>query len=69
MDAVIEVTAAEAVANMTVTKVKTQKVDFPEVPALVSVVVTSILRSLRQGKTALNAVAPDFTLQGGMAVA
>lgn len=70
MDVVIEVAAAEATSLMSVPKVKTQKVFFPEVAALTGVVATSVLRALRQGRSSQNAVSPVFThFEGGLAVA
>jgi hypothetical protein len=69
MNAVIEVVAAEGVALMTSPKVKTHKV-ISKVVTLISVATTSVLRSLiSQGATSRNAVSPDYTLEGGLAVA
>jgi hypothetical protein len=68
MDVVIEVVAAEAVMLMASPKVKTQKV-IQKVVTLISVATTSVLRSLRQGRSSQNAVSPVHTLEGGMAVA
>lgn len=69
MDVVIEVVAAEGIALMAVPKVKTQKV-IAEVVTLVSVVTTSVLRALRQGRSSQNAVSPVSTfMNGGLAVA
>jgi len=70
MNTVIEVAAMTLTVEVISPKAKTQKVDFPEVVALFSVVATSVLRSLRQGRSSLNAVSPDYTLiEGGLAVA
>lgn len=70
MNAVIEVVAAEAVMLMASPKVKTHKV-ISEVVTLISVVTTSILRSLiSQGSTSRSAVSPDYIFnEGGLAVA
>lgn len=69
MDVVIEVVAAEGVALMTVLRVKTVKV-ASKVVTLISVATTSVLRSLRQGRTSLSAVSPDASsFEGGLAVA
>jgi hypothetical protein len=70
MDAVIEVVAAEGIALMTSPKVKAHKV-IAEVVTLISVVTTSILRSLiSQGSTSRSAISPDYiTFEGGLAVA
>ena len=70
MNVTIEVVAAEAVVLMASPKVKAVMAVFLEVVALKSVVTTSILRALRQGRSSQNAVSPDYTLiEGGLAVA
>jgi hypothetical protein len=68
MDAVIEVVAAEAVMLMASPKTMTQKV-IRKVVTLISVATTSVLRSLRQGRSSQNAVSPVHTFEGGLAVA
>lgn len=69
MDVVIEVEAAEGMALMTAVKTKTVKV-IAKVVTLIGVVTTSILRTLRQGRTSLSAVSPDLSnFKGGLAVA
>lgn len=68
MDVVIEVVAAECTALMASPKTLTQKV-IEKVVTLVNVATTSVLRTLRQGRSSQNAVSPVFTLEGGKTVA
>jgi hypothetical protein len=70
MNVVIEVAAMTLSAEVISPKVKAQKAIFLEVVTLVSVVATSVLRALRQGRSSQNAVSPVHTLiEGGLAVA
>jgi hypothetical protein len=70
MDVTIEVEAAEGFALMVCPKVEAVIRSFFKVVGLVTQTSTSILRSLRQGSTSLNAVSPDYNFnEGGLAVA
>lgn len=71
MNVQIEVVAAEGIVLMSSPKVRALRAFFAEVviPAM-GTVTTSVLRSLRQGRSSQNAVSPDYTLiEGGLAVA
>lgn len=70
MNVTIEVEAAESIVLMASPKVKALRAYFSEVVTLTSVVSTSILRALRQGRSSQNAVSPDYShFEGGLAVA
>lgn len=67
MNVCIEAVAAEAVVVMTIAGVVVSSMD---IISTFKVATAPVLRNLlRAGKTSLSAVAPDFNLLGGMAVA